>query len=176
MKHDHATVLRALRSDARNWWSYANNPEMQAKAVRENVRALREAKDAGGYLSIGRGDTVIHSQQRDPETGRVRSTSRRSCHPGMAAAARRILPWIDSTTVPDDKIVHVAIRLPMIEPDWRATEPDRFVPRKAAQYGSLDSIPLPEYVALAAPFGLTHGNFPPELAARIPVRSASRNG
>lgn len=150
------TVLALLRADARNWW--ANDTEAKVRrSVRSSARRLREARDSGGFLTIGRGGCTVHSTQYRPD-GKVRSTTRAGCHSGDALAAKRLLPWIDTTTAPNSTIVHVAVRLPMIVPDVRATERDMLFPAPGKEPGPLDHVPFLEYRALAEPYGVTFGN------------------
>ena len=169
MRHetrDGMSVLALLRADARNWWAHDTEAKVR-KAIRSDVRFLREAREGGAFVSVGRGGTTVRFTTRRAD-GRTRSTVAAECHPGKGLAARRLFPWVDTTTVPDAQIVHVALRLPMLVPDVRATLPDRFGSHTEG-YRGLDTVPFLTYRELAEPFGATFGNLDkiPECARRL---------
>lgn len=172
MRHetrDGMSVLALLRADARNWRAHDTEAKVR-KAVRESARMLREARDAHGYVHIGRGGTTVHFTV-PRATGST--TTAAGCHNGKGLAARKILPWVDTTTVPDDKIVHLALRLPLINPDVRDASVDRFGTH-AEGYRGHDKVPFLVYRELAAPLGATFGNLDkiPE-SARQPAGGGS---
>tara|TARA_R110002020_G_scaffold167780_2_gene356252 strand:- start:187 stop:741 length:555 start_codon:yes stop_codon:yes gene_type:complete len=163
------TVLAWLRFDAEAWWGYKGDRPAQRQSIRESVKTLRAAIAAHGYYHEGRGGGTI----------RFAGCSA-GCHKGKARAARYLLPWVDTTTVDDADIFHVATNLPMILPDTRATEADLCpVPsaafagalegsfgamaqrkRNQREWSGLDQVPLGVYRELAEPFGATFGNIP----------------
>ena len=110
------SVYGLLDRDARNWWYHAKlRAEGQAdearrrerQSIRENARTLREARDNGGFVHVGRGGWGIHYRDGCTLSG----------YGGMDAlivqAALQVgILVVDTTTIPDDTIWE-SVRLPI---------------------------------------------------------------
>jgi hypothetical protein len=109
-------LYRILDEDARRWWYHkelrrrgavAEARRRERASIRHSLDTLREAL-AGGYLAIGRGGWTLHvsDNRRVEHYGGITAPTPRAC-------LLLGIPVLDSTTVPDDRLVDL-IRLPMV--------------------------------------------------------------
>jgi hypothetical protein len=121
-----SSLIAVARSDSRRWW-YHRELRQQGKVTTARERAhsstrtllqnIRDAKQHGGFLTKGRGGysffyTTLHSHTE-------------GCHPGSVDLAIRCgIPMIDTTTIPDERIVSFAFNLPLVSLDPKRWEQD----------------------------------------------------
>jgi hypothetical protein len=168
MTAKHFTVARLLRADARQWWYHAqlrrqgNAAEArrrEAESVRSSIAHIRLAHKNGGFLMIGRGGNTLHLGADGLSSAiRVSGLSHEACAALLAAGVRAI----DTTTIPNDRIVEVGVRWPMLTVDstpyrqpgeWRGAVP-------LAEAGPLDDVRVSEAAYRYAAVGATLSNFP----------------
>ncbi len=143
------TVYAILNQQARRWWYHASLREQgrsqearlrERQYIRETARSLRETLRNGGYLSIGRGGTTL----------RCSDAHRVECQwydAAYHALARRLhIPIVDTRSVPDDRIVKVAVSWPMACVDARNADTPPYGPFSHAPLSCM----LPRWASVGA--------------------------
>ena len=156
------TVYAILNQQAKRWWYHAALRQQgrcqeartrERQYIRDTARSLRETIHTGGYLSIGRGGTTLHCSDRH----------RVECQwydEAYHALARRLhIPIVDTRSVPDDRIVEVAVSWPMACVDPRNADPP--------PYGSFSHAPLPYMLGRWKAVGATIENALAESASTL---------
>lgn len=126
-----ATVLSILRRDAQAWWYHRELRERgevkeaaqrERHSIRENVKALRSARD-DGYLMLGRGGWTLHQYKN--KGGSACTQGYGDGTRGLPAAARHLgVPVIDTRTIPDHSTLRtIAIPMPVRNPEFADPAP-----------------------------------------------------
>ena len=143
-----AKLYRILNWDARRWWyhvelrrqgQFAEARRRERRSIRNTLADLREALKGGGYLAIGRGGWTLYisDNRRVEHYGGIAEPTPQAClHLGI--------PILDSTTIPDDRLVDL-IRLPMVGIQRRDARP----------WGSLSFAPFGYVAARQVALGAT---------------------
>jgi hypothetical protein len=145
-----------LDRDARAWW-YCRQQREQGRArdarrqerqtIRRWVRDLRAVREHGGGLTYGRGGASLYQKNATTSgIGLGASTLRE-------IAERARVPFVDTSTIPEEAIVRWALRGPMPSSETRRfAEPSE---RSPYPYSSLCSVEFREWARLAATEGAT---------------------
>ena len=145
------TLYALLDHNARRWWYHhelrrrgqvieARRRERQS--IRENVRTLRQARENGGFLTIGHHGWTLHLSKWH---------TLHSPYPGIEQPFPQCclllgIPIIDSTTIPAETICQV-LRFPIA-----STHPD---PEPPDGYHPLSHAPLKHVARLYRDLGAT---------------------
>ena len=130
---EYFAVARQIRAKARAWWyhqdlrRWGNFTEARRRehdSIRSCIRQLREAREAGGFLHIGRGGSTFYYT----EDSRVEYCG----HDTQWITDAGILT-VDTTTVPNEDIWTVGVKWPIVV----VQRETRYV-RPFAECGSLD--------------------------------------
>ena len=142
-----------LNGDAKAWWYHAKlrrdgnvieARRRERQSILDKVASLREALDNGGFLSIGRGGWSLNMSRHHRLIGYDTSVS----FPIARACLLLGIPILDSTTIPDERILET-IRMPMAVPEREAdAEP-------GGGYHGLSYAPFPVVARMYAGLGAT---------------------
>ena len=141
-----------LNGDAKAWWYHAKlrrdgnvieARRRERQSILDKVGSLREAITNGGFLSIGRGGWSLNMSRHHRLSGYESDID----FPIAQACILLGIPILDSTTIPDERILET-IRMPMAAPEGEAdAEPE-------GGYHSFSLAPFPVvarmYVAIGA--------------------------
>ena len=150
------TLYSILDRDARNrWYCRQQREQGQHKAARRQeretirrwVRDLRAVREHGGGITYGRGGaSLIQKNARTYGIGLSAETLRE-------IAERARIPFVDTSTIPEDAIVRWALRGPMPSSETRRfAEPTEGSPYP---YSWLCSVEFREWARLAEKEGAT---------------------
>ncbi len=148
------TLYTLLDHNARRWWYHlelrkrgqiAEARRRERQSIRENIRTLRQARDNGGFLIIGRHGWTLYL---------ARWHTLRSHYPGIEQPFPQCclllgIPIIDTTTIPDRDLGQT-LRFPIanIHPD----------PEPPGGYRALDHAPIAHVARLYRDLGATIHN------------------
>jgi hypothetical protein len=144
------TLYGILDADARNWWYHRDLRKAgktgearrrERESIRSSLRSLRQARENGGWISVGRGGYTLHYS----DCGKVQGYGGANA-PTVRAARHIGLPFVDTTTIPDDLIVST-MSLPMPKADPASCDP--------APWGGMSFCPVRELVAVLKQLGAT---------------------
>lgn len=117
------SLFRAVREDSRLWWHHValrrsgNVLEARMKehgSIKSLIGSIRQAVREGGFLMRGRGGDTLHLINC-----RVEGMHRANVEAVIMAGVLTV----DTRSVPDSKIVHVAFRFPLGVPDGTPLDP-----------------------------------------------------
>ena len=142
-----------LNDDAKAWWYHVKlrgdgdvieARRRERRSILDKVSSLREALDNGGFLSIGRGGWSLNMSRHHRLSGYDRDVN----FPIAQACMLLGIPILDSTTIPDERILET-IRMPMPAPEGEAdAEPE-------GGYHSLSLAPFSVVARMYAAIGAT---------------------
>lgn len=130
------TLLRSIRTEARNWWYQPDNPVRIRESMRRDLQTLRTALLA----TIGRGGSTIY----------LSDGSRLTASWPIPLIQHLACPVVDLRTIPFDQLVHFSIHGPMVDPTRTEDEGP----------GAFDWVTTATYVRLARAVGAEVYNFP----------------
>ena len=142
-----------LNDDAKAWWYHiklrgdgdvVEARRRERQSILDKVASLREALDNGGFLSIGRGGWSLNMSRHHRLSGYESDID----FPIAQACILLGIPILDSTTIPDERILET-IHLPMAVPEGEAeAEPE-------GGYRSFSCAPFPVIARMYAGLGAT---------------------
>ena len=110
-----------LNADAKNWWYHAKLREdgdveearkRERQSILSKASSLREVVSNGGFLTIGRGGWSLNMSRHHRLSGYDGGID----FPIAQACVLLGIPILDSTTIPDERILET-LRLPMPVPE-----------------------------------------------------------
>lgn len=144
-------LYRVLNAEAKAWWYHQDLRKSgrtdearrrERKSILSTLDYIRQTLRNGGLLTIGRGGYTLHFARNSKLSGYGPDSS------GTVAACKLAgVPWVDTRTIPDDRIGEFAVSGPIVK-----------VGIETEGYGSLDYISPPDYIEFARSYGATVGN------------------